>query len=143
MSKYSSPATDKQRIPLVIAIFVLLTFCVYARLFYLQVYKHGSYQVIASAQHSFKDTIYAKRGQIFAYDTISGTPFLLASNQSLNLLYINPKEIENKEETITKLVEITGMKREDVMAKFDDSAVYVIVMHKLTKAQSDKVTTAN
>lgn len=143
MNKYRSPATNKQRIPLVIAIFVLLAFSVYARLFYLQILHHDYYVSVATAQHSFKDTIPAKRGQIFAYDTITGTPFLLASNQALNLIYINPKEVENKEDTIAKLTEITGMKKEDVAAKFDDSAVYVIVMHKLTKEQSDKITAAN
>jgi len=143
MRKYSNPTMSKQRIPLVIAIFVLLTFGVYARLFYLQVYKHGNYQAIAAAQHSFKDTIYAKRGQIFAYDTISNTPSLLASNQSLDLLYINPKEIENKDAVVGKLVEILGMKKEEIEPKFDDKQVYVIVKHKLTGAESDRVTAAN
>lgn len=142
MKKYTNPDVSKQRIPLVIAIFVLLTFCVYARLFYLQISQHGSYQVIASAQHSFKDTIYAKRGQIFAYDTISGTPSLLASNQALDLLYINPKEIENKDEAVSKLSSMLGMKQDDVVSKFDDKAVYVIVKHRLTKQQSDAVTAA-
>jgi len=142
MKKYTNSDVSKQRIPLVIAIFVLLTFGVYARLFYLQVYRHGNYQVIAAAQHSFKDTIYAKRGQIFAYDTISGTPSLLASNQALNLLYINPKEIENKDEAIAKLTSILGMKSDDVASKFDDKAVYVIVKHKLTNEQSDSIEAA-
>lgn len=142
MNRYTNPNTGKERIPLVIAIFIVLTFSVYARLFYLQVLHHSDYVRVASAQHSFKDTIQAKRGQIFAYDTITGTPSLLASNQTLNLLYINPKEIENEDDTVAKLVAFTGMKQEDVASKFDDSAVYVIVMHKLTKEQSDQVTAA-
>lgn len=129
----------RERIPLVIAIFILLTFSVYVRLFYLQVVKHNDYQRVATAQHSFKDTIPAKRGQIFAYDTISETPFLIASNQTLNLLYINPKEIENKDDAVAKLSVITGIKTEDLLPKFDDKAVYVIIMHKLTKEQSDKI----
>jgi len=143
MKKYNNTATHNQRIPLVIAIFVLLTFSVYVRLFYLQVIHHDEYTRVATAQHSFKDTIYARRGQIFAYDTISGTPSLLASNQALNLLYINPEEIENKDDTVAKLADITGLKAEDVAAKFNDQAVYVIIMHKLTKDQSDRVTAAN
>lgn len=143
MNKYNRPTKSKQRIPLVIAIFVLLSFVVCARLFYLQVAKHDNYQVIAAAQHSFKDTIAAKRGQIFAYDTISGAPTLLASNQALNLLYINPREIENKDEVITKLSQILAMKVEDITPKFDDSQVYVIIKHKLTKPESDQITEAN
>jgi len=142
MKKYTNSDVSKQRIPLVIAIFVLLTFGVYARLFYLQVYRHSDYQVIAAAQHSFKDTVYARRGQIFAYDTISGTPSLLASNQALDLLYINPKEIENKDETVGKLASILGMKPDEVAAKFDDKAVYVIVKHKLTNEQSKAIESA-
>lgn len=143
MNRNKHSVSGRERIPLVIAIFVLLTFSVFVRLFYLQVLHHTDYQKVAAAQHSFKDTIYAKRGQIFATDSISGTSFLLASNQSLNLLYINPKEIEDKEAVVAKLVEILGMKKEDVESKFNDEAVYVIVMHKLSKEQSEKVTAAN
>lgn len=133
----------KHRIPLVTAIFVLLTFSVVARLFYLQVLHHGDYQQVAAAQHSFKDTIYAKRGQVFAYDTISNTPFMLASNQSLDLVYVNPKEIENKEEVVTRLSGILAMKKEDIEPKFDDKQVYVIIMHRLTKGQSDRINALN
>jgi len=129
----------KQRIPLVISIFVVITFAVLTRLFYLQVAKHGDYTVIAAAQHSFKDIIYAKRGQIFAYDTVSGSPTLLASNQALDLLYLNPKEIENKEDSVTKLSAILAMNHEELEPKFDDQQVYVIVKHKLTNVQSDAI----
>jgi len=143
MSKYSRSPDAKQRIPLVIAIFVLLSFSVFIRLFYLQIIKHDDYTRVAAAQHSFKDTIPAKRGQIFAYDTISETPFLIASNQMLNLLFINPREIEDKETVINKIVEITGVKTEEIAPKFDDtSAVYAILKHKLTKSQSDLITAA-
>lgn len=143
MNKYTNPAVSKQRIPLVIAIFVLLTFSVYVRLFYLQVLHYGDYQRVAAAQHSFKDTIYARRGQIFAYDTISGQPSLLASNQSLDLLYINPREIENKDDAVAKLTVIIELKTEVLTPKFDDKQVYAILMHKLTKEQSDRVKALN
>lgn len=136
-------ATSKERIPFITAIFILLTFSVIARLFYLQVLHYGDYQAVAAAQYSLKDTIPARRGQIFAYDTITDKPFLLASSETLNLLYINPKEIENKDEVVGELTAILGMKKEDVEPKFDDTQVYVIVKRKLTKSESDSITNAN
>lgn len=139
MKRYTRQVTDKQRIPLVITIFVLLTFAVFSRLFYVQILHHEDYQVIAAAQHSFKDTITAKRGQIFAYDTITNTPFLIASNQALDLIYINSKEIENKEDVVSKLSTILGMKVDELTPKFDDKSVYTILKKRLTKAESDKI----
>jgi cell division protein FtsI/penicillin-binding protein 2 len=139
MYKHKNSVSAKDRIPLVTAIFILLAFSVVSRLFYLQVLRHGDYQKAAASQHSFKDTIYAKRGQIFAYDTISDTPFLLASNQSLDLLFINPKEIENKDEVISKLSNILGLKTDELLPKFDEQQVYVIIKRKLTKEQSNQV----
>ena len=143
MKRYNNPATHKQRISLVIAIFVLLSFSVVARLAYLQVYKHDDYKKVASAQHSFKDLISAKRGQIFVNDSITGAPFLIASNESLDLLYINAKEIENEQETIEKLSGIINMKKEELEPKFDDKSVYTIIKHRLTKSESDQITTAD
>ena len=55
------------------------------RLFYLQMYKHDYYVKVASSQHWIKDTIPAERGKIFAEDSLSGTPYILASNQSLDV----------------------------------------------------------
>ncbi len=142
-NSYVNSATSKERIPFITAIFILLTFSVIARLFYLQVLHFGDYQAVAAAQYSLKDTIPAKRGQIFAYDTITNTPFLLASSETLNLIFINPKEIENKEETINKLTGILGLKKEEIEPKFDTSQVYVIVKRKLSKGESDQIQAAN
>jgi cell division protein FtsI/penicillin-binding protein 2 len=135
--------TSRERIPLIAAIFILLTFSALARLFYLQVMHYGDYKALAVAQHLLKDTIPSKRGQIFAYDTISGTPFLLASSETLNLVYIDPKEIVNKDDTITQLANILSMNKEDLSPKFDTSQVYVILKHKLSQDESDKITAAN
>jgi len=136
-------ATSKERIPFIAAIFILLTFSALARLFYLQVLHYSDYKAVAAAQHSLKDTIPAKRGQIFAYDTISNTPFLLASSETLNLVYINPKEIDDKENTLTTLSGIIGISKDDLEPKCDPSQVYVILKHKLSKDESDKITAAN
>jgi stage V sporulation protein D (sporulation-specific penicillin-binding protein) len=142
-NSHVNSVTSKERIPFIAAIFILLTFSAVARLFYLQVLHYGDYKAVAAAQHSLKDTISAKRGQIFAYDTISNTPFLLASSEALDLVYINPKEIENKADTVTKLSSILGMSESDLEPKFDSSQVYVILKHKLSKDQSDSITAAN
>ena len=142
-NSYVNSSSSKERIPFIAAIFILLTFSVVARLFYLQVMHYGDYQAVAAAQHSLKDTIPAKRGQIFAYDTISKTPALLASSEALDMVFINPKEIDNKEDAVAKLVDILGMTKEEIEPKFDDTQVYVILKHKLTKDQSDRVQALN
>ncbi len=143
MRRYVSKSTgNEDRIPLVAAIFVIFTAVVVVRLFYLQVVDHRSYASLATSQHSLRDTIFAKRGSIYATDTLSGSPFLLASNETLNLCYISPKEITDKEKVLSTLVSVLGVKREDIESKWNSESMYQVVAHRLTKSQSDAIEAA-
>ena len=135
--------TQGDRIPLTTAFFVLLTAIVIGRLGYLQVIKHSNYVALAAAQHSLKDVIPAKRGQIFAEDSLDGTPYLLASNQTLNLVYIDPKEIKDQNVALSKLSPILGVSLDDLNSKYDASSQYIILAHKLSDSQSKAISDLN
>ncbi len=138
MRKYKSrQTTNIDRIPFVVSIFVILTTVILVRLFYVQVVDRDQYVALATSQHSMKDTIFAKRGSVYATDTLSGSPFLLASSQTLDLVYLSPKEVEDKEKVLSSLVSILGVKREEIEAKWDPKSMYLVVKHKLTKAEGD------
>ncbi|MEI6266593.1 MAG: penicillin-binding protein 2 [bacterium] len=142
MRNYQHSDIQRDRTPIVIILFVILTAVIAARLFYLQVIEHKTYVALASSQHSLKDTIYAKRGQIFVDDSISDTSYVVASNQSLDLVYINPHEIENKKDTIAKLSSIISVSLADIEAKYDEKLMYIRIKHRLTPAESKAIESA-
>lgn len=139
MKSYHNVLVQKNRIIFVAAIFVLILVAITGRLFYLQLGQRNYYLKIASSQHWIRDKVPAERGKIFARDTVSNEPYVLASNQSLSLVYVNPKEIEDKDKTAAFLAEVTKMKKEEVLAKFDDSKIYIPIKHRLDKGQSDQI----
>lgn len=139
MRSYRSIGEQINRIPVLVAVFVIVAVAIVLRLFYLQVIRHDYYFGLAANQHLSKDTIPAKRGKIFAMDTLSDEPYLIATNQSLDLVYVNPKEIKDKEKVATALASALDMKKEEILEKISDDKSYVPIKRKVTKSQSDKV----
>jgi len=67
-----------------------------ARLFQLQILKGEEYSSIAQSQHFGSITLPAKRGEILVRDTHSGELSKLATNTTLDLVYVDPLIAEDK-----------------------------------------------
>ena len=143
MKRQIDSAVTTDRIPFVAALFILLTFTIFTRLYYLQVICHNSYEKTATSQYATEGTIAADRGQIFATDSITGGSSLLAGNETLDMLYINPKQIIDKETAIASLSTILAIEKTELAPKFEEDSGYVIIKHKLTEEQSVAVEKAN
>ncbi len=73
-----------------------VSFTIFAgRLFQLQVLDYGHYSVQAQAKHSLGVEIPARRGEIYTRDNFTNELSLLATNISLDLLFVDPTEIED------------------------------------------------
>ncbi len=83
--------------------FVFLMFLIIIlRLFQLQVFQHNIYAQAALSQHLGSVELPAKRGDIYVKDAHSGELSRLATNTTLDLLYIDPNvEIDEKKDKIT------------------------------------------
>jgi len=84
------------------------------RLFTLQVLKHSFYKTLAANQHQAFQTIYPSRGEIFMKDKHTNSDsrsllFPVAINKDFWTVYVVPKEIEKKEETVEKLSPLLGV----------------------------------
>ncbi|MBN1258442.1 penicillin-binding protein 2 [Candidatus Peregrinibacteria bacterium] len=80
-----------------LAVFVSLLFLiVIGRLFQLQVFKYRAYSKIAEEQHFGAIELPAKRGEILVRDSHSGELSKLATNTTLDLLYVDPIVAEDK-----------------------------------------------
>lgn len=81
-----------------------ICFLVFAgRLFQLQVLDYDHYSVQAQAKHSLGVEIPARRGEIYARDHFTGELSLLATNISLDLLYVDPTEIDDPVQVVNEL----------------------------------------
>lgn len=84
------------RLRLITGIFFALTGIVIIRLFFLQVFQHDELSKAGERQHLGGITIPARRGEILTKDTYTGNYFKLATNITLDLLYIDPQETPDK-----------------------------------------------
>ena len=96
---------------LTIAITVIF-FIIIARLFQLQVLKYDTYHQLANSQHYGAITLNAKRGEILARDSHSGELTKLATNTTLDLIYVDPMTVEDKVEIAKKLAPLLFTKED-------------------------------
>jgi len=77
-----------------IYVLMLIAFGIFSlialRLFQLQVFRHSMYASVAEEQHLGKVELPAKRGDILVKDSNSGEYFKVATNTTLDLLYVDP-----------------------------------------------------
>ena len=78
------------------ALFVIII----GRLFQLQIVKYKDYSSAAKDQHFGAITLNAKRGEILVRDTHSGNLSKLATNTTLDLVYVDPFVIPEKKDKI-------------------------------------------
>ncbi len=96
--------TQKTERIYILMFFSFLVFSVIiGRLFQLQIIRHSDYETAAKDQHFGAIELPAKRGDIYVKDTHSGELSKLATNTTLDLLYVDPVIAENKQEIATKL----------------------------------------
>lgn len=105
-------------------VFLVFGGIITARLFMVQVLNHSVYEALASGQHELVKQLYPERGDILAQD-----PFVqnglspLATNQTLPLIYANPKQIKDPVKTAEQLAPLIGMDQallEEKLSKFED-----------------------
>lgn len=66
------------------------------RLFYLQVWRFDFFQEAAAREHQGYTELPAKRGEILIQDYADGDLQVVASNTTMDLIYVDPKLITNK-----------------------------------------------
>lgn len=94
---------SKERTGVIMAVFFILGGLAIARLFYLQIVKHGGYTEESLEQHQLDKEILQSRGEIFMQDYKNNDLAPLVINRDMGLLFIVPKEIEDKEKTAKSL----------------------------------------
>lgn len=81
-------------------------FVIVGRLFYLQVIKYSFYEEVAARAHRRYTELPAKRGEILMKDYTSGDDYVVAANITLDLVYIDPTMVNNKELVARTLTDV-------------------------------------
>jgi stage V sporulation protein D (sporulation-specific penicillin-binding protein) len=111
---------NKKRIGLMLIVFAIGAIVLLARLVYVQVIKYNHYSELAYEQQTKERSVEAKRGTI--YDSTGQK--VLAQSISVNVVTAVPNSLDKdkKEETATKVAEILGLSKDDVLAKFNKNS---------------------
>jgi len=100
------------RIFFLIIVSTVIFVIIILRLFQLQVLKYATYHQIANDQHFGAITLNAKRGEILSRDTHSGDLSKLATNTTLDLVYVDPMVVQDKVEIAKKLAPLLFTKKD-------------------------------
>ncbi len=107
-----SESNQPLRMLLMTAFTGLVFFILFARLFQLQILKGKEYSSVAQSQHFGSITLPAKRGEILVRDTHSGELSKLATNTTLDLVYVDPMIAEDKVAIAKKLAPLLFTRKE-------------------------------
>ncbi|MDP4038432.1 MAG: penicillin-binding protein 2 [bacterium] len=119
----------------VMAIFLL---AIIYRLIDIQVINSQKYLALANSQQSRKFEIPAKRGEIFLED--NGQLYPIALNQSLKLLYADPKFIKDPTDVSKKLSPIIGIDEAKLTeALSNKNSRYVELKQKISKEDATRI----
>ncbi len=90
LSETQRKRSFERRILVVHGVLLLCTLTIVSRLIELQIIKHKDYAAIAQAQQYGGVTLPAKRGEILSRNSKTDETSILATNRTLDLLYIDP-----------------------------------------------------
>ena len=133
-SSYRNPrrgAHSKGRIfTLIVFVFVVFSI-IFFRLFQLQIMRHSEYSSTAKDQHFGAIDLPARRGDIYVKDTHSGELSKLATNTTLDLLYVDPMVVEDRQGVANQLGSLVFPKEEyDKCLEEPDDCFYNIEAEK-------------
>src|SRR6185436_5907964 len=106
--------------------------------FNLQVLSHAYYQNLANNQHSSNQSITPTRGNIYLTG-LSGSPLLVATNVSKDMVYAVPKAITDKSATANKLAPLLDMSASDIAAKIAGNGNFVVLKKQIEDDVSGKL----
>jgi len=127
------------RIRFISFLIIIFALILIGRLYFVQVINGEEYRVRADRQYVQSTYDYFNRGTIY-FETKDGEPFLAASLKTGYIVAMNPSLIENKEETLAKLREISAIDEEDFYRKAEkQNDPYEEIARRVTFEEAEAV----
>lgn len=134
----------------------VIVFCalvLVARMFMLQVVGYADYKAAAEGEHTFYKKLFPKRGELYVRERKADSalaPFLVdvngekvfpaVTNHEFTLVYADPRQIENANETAERLAPILELDTEIIAQKLSKKGdAYEVLKHKVSDDRADAV----
>lgn len=127
-----------KRISLIFILFLLFFCVILVKLFFLQVISFEGLSGLAEKQRSALIPIPASRGRIFA---AGGSPLVI--NRKTYGIYLEPKNLTDKEKVIETLAKKLDIPTATIAAKLDTSALWLPIAHKVDEKTMTEVKADN
>ncbi len=107
---------SKDRIDIVLLVWLVVAIIILGRAFYIQVVKHSYYTGLAEKQYVAETPLNFDRGNIY-FSKYKGTLVPAAVLRTTYRIAVDPTQITNKENLYTKITEIIPINKEEFFAK--------------------------
>lgn len=128
---------QRRRVSTYTVLLIVLGIVFAARLGYLQIVQHGKYLVQASNEHTRKYEVPAKRGELFVQDGSALSP--LALNQTLKIIYADPRYVTDKHDASVKLASVLGGTAASYMKQLTTGIEYTVLAERVPTSVVAKV----
>ena len=140
VAKQGFEHTFRKRIVIVAVLFILCLLVIVGRLAMMQLLQKDKYLALAEGQRTGEYQLEPVRGEIQIWDSFTNSAYTVATSSEKILLYANPSQIENGEEVATRLVELVGLTKEEVLEKIADrNKKYVVLKKDLSEEEQTKI----
>ncbi len=126
------------RANLIFLFFLLGSAAVISRLVFLQIMEGDLNKALSQGLFASFNEYQGERGEVFLKN---GEP--LAINIALPFIFVNPKKIENIEETAKDLSQILDLEQDLVFEKLNINTSYSLIKRKLTPEQAEEIKNLN
>ena len=132
---------QRRRVDILALGLIVFAIVLVGRLAYLQVIRHGHYFAKASNEHTRKYEIPAARGEIFVKDGPSNVP--LALNQTLKLVYADPRLVKDKPAASRELAKILGGSVDLYLQRLQSGIEYAVIAVRVPNDVADRLKDKN
>lgn len=122
------------RINSVLILIIIFSAVLTSRLIFIQIVKHQYWQALAQGQHKSFVFLQGERGEIFFQDRTN-----LAINQSSDLVYVSPNEIENAQEVAGILSLTLSLDKDSILEKIQKNNFYEVIKKKLSQEELENL----
>lgn len=141
MSFMNDTIMQRRRLSAFSVLLVVFGLLLTTRLVYLQILQHGRYLVQASNEHTRKYEVPARRGELYVHDGETVSP--IALDQTLTLIYADPRYVVDKADAAAKLAGVLGGTVDSYLKKFAAGIEYAPLADRVPGATAAKVKALN
>jgi len=134
----SDTLLQRRRLAILSGLLLLCGGLLVTRLVYLQILQHSKYLAEATLEQTRKYEIPARRGELYVQDG-DGTTSPIALDQTLSVLYADPRYVADKAGAAAKLAAITGGSAASYVTAMDNGIEYAKLADRVTDDQATKI----